>query len=88
MNLSQLVVLMEPFINGKEVMQLLNKLTDAGILMKSPEIGFKLSEQGLALHGSCLRKQQLFREKSMAGIDAAAYQQVVATLEKVARNLS
>ncbi len=79
--------LMQPFADAQMLDDIILKY-EAENLLREDNSGFSLTEKGLEVYKKCADTQQVFREKSMAGIPRADYQVAVLTLKKIVDNLS
>ncbi|MFC4873436.1 hypothetical protein [Negadavirga shengliensis] len=81
-----LLEVMQPFAGEKSVSTILCEFFDENII--SIQGGLRLSEKGKQLYKDCLKAQQAFRKKAMAGISEVEYEISVKTLSQLVSNLS
>ena len=73
------------FAGKEELEKYLDDLKAKGLVTEG--LKFKLTDKGISLWSKCVEKQKDFRMKAMKDISEGEYFQVIATLEKMIKNL-
>ncbi|PSR54968.1 hypothetical protein AHMF7605_16385 [Adhaeribacter arboris] len=84
---NELTALLKPFAEKSVLETTLEALKQDSLILEKEE-PLSLTAKGITLHAVCFEQQKTFRQKAMAGITEQQYEQTVATLQKIAENLS
>lgn len=84
---NELEIFIKPFADG-DTLQLIIAKFIKNLLLKEETGKFSLTDKGIKLHGNCLEKQKIFRQKAMADISEQQYQETILTLQKIINNLA
>jgi hypothetical protein len=83
----EIVQMLRPFADARAVDDVLSRLAERGVVTRSVDGKFALTQEGTELHERAQSSRKAIRQRAIAGISDAEYSTAVAVLQRLVENL-